>query len=57
MSIKGPALPKASTVSGPHIPAIAHHRIIEVDPALLSGPGLSMLDAAEAIARAREALP
>jgi iron complex transport system substrate-binding protein len=39
------------------IPAIAHHRIIEVDPALLSGPGLSMLDAAEAIARAREALP
>jgi ABC-type hemin transport system substrate-binding protein len=37
------------------IPAVAQHRVLEIDRDVLSATGLGMLDAAEAIARAREA--
>ncbi len=47
----------AGLVGSAGIPAIAQHRIIEVDAGLLSSPGVAMLDAAEAVAAGRGRLP
>jgi iron complex transport system substrate-binding protein len=54
---RGSAATIAALPGSDAIPAVARRRIVEVDAALLSSPGLAMLDAAEAVAAARARLP